>query len=764
MSENDFNLPHKDAEAAIQYLRDDIDHTGKEIESTDRFAGRCIQAAEESRGDLKRARICLSSIRIKALLATAAPTPAIPPAPAPAPVTAPDANPAPPAPAGPPSGVPAGNAPTAPAAAPNPPPIRDDVAGGIQIRGGSQRIAVGQSARFIATDIGNRPYTSVIWNSYDEEILAIGPDGTATGRQPGRVTIQVKLADGSGTLATYELEVVIPDTPGTPPKPAPGTQPPTGSAPPGTAASGTAPTADAGGGFGDRGLQVGGGQPAQIPEPDGGFGDRGLEITTKPASSGRSQSSGADQPPPGPNPNPPGRGASGSAAGAGAAAIRPLNWQGGPQPAAWHIFATGSRMGWAAAYGRYTDGPADQDIIDHLLMAGEHAMWANRQSYPPHPAWPEWQQIRSRCREWAGDVLQCPRGEYREQVSLAVASYADSLAERVTFQEMGDRIQTPNCDGAYMRLGYNLAYGQTSLQLAAGAQQAGQTRIADRARQDAVTHLRRAVQVLLQYDQTTVVSGRCADLRDVRTEIESLLNLNDPDARIRMVRHAWETASERIRALSNLAAPTQSPTGNQASIPTNTPAGPQAGGTGTTGTPEEVNGELAGTWISVTNTWLGQGRNYLQKNPEYRSAILRRIPVSQIPGYEDYFLPFVRNLADEILREPPGRKHHRIIFSRQGDRYTGFLAPDSLLTFLSDPFFGGHNVYYDAGTAIFRLTRKGPSTYEGEILDTNDTIFKPDLVWRPTKITVKGDLMDQTGVLYNSPREDIYYWVREPAD
>lgn len=600
-----FDLHFKFAEVDTQSLRDLIDDTEKEIDSTDRFAALCIQAAEDIQSDLKRARLCLRTIQIKAQPVTTALTPATPPAPAPAPVAAPAANPAPPAPAGPPAGVPAGNAPTPPAADPNPPPIRDDVAGGIQIRGGSQRIAVGQRARFIATDMGNRPYTNVIWNSYDEELLAIGPDGTATGLRPGRVTIQAKLADGSGTLATYELEVVIPDKPGSPPKPAPGAQPPTGSAPPGTAASGTAPTADADGGFDDRGLQVGGDQPAQLPEPDGGFGDRGLEITTKPASSGHAQSSGGDQPPPGPNANPPGRGAVGSAAGAGAAAIRPLNWQGGPQPAAWHIFATGSRMGWAAAYGRYTDGLADQDIIDHLLMAGEHAMWANRQSYPPHPAWPEWQQIRLRCRDWAGDVLQCPRGEYREQVSLAVASYADSLAEQITFQVIGDRIQTPNCDGVYMRLGYNLAYGQTSLQLAAGAQQAGQTRIADRARQDAVTHLRRAVQVLLQYEQTTVVSGRCADLRDVRTEIESLVNLNDLDTRIRMVRHAWETASERIRALSGAAAPPSPTAGTGQTTPGTAPAGSP--------TLWADPGELEGVWVSPVGRYrfVKQGSEYV---------------------------------------------------------------------------------------------------------------------------------------------------------
>jgi hypothetical protein len=76
-------------------------------------------------------------------------------------------------------------------------------------------------------------------------------------------------------------------------------------------------------------------------------------------------------------------------------------------------------------------------------------------------------------------------------------------------------------------------------------------------------------------------------------------------------------------------------------------------------------------------------------------------------------------------------------------------------------------VFYQPGTVIFKLTRTGPNTYEGQILETDDHI---DRVWRPvwlqTTIRVEKDFMCQSGRgrwMYNYPdasSSNTFVWVR----
>jgi len=261
---------------------------------------------------------------------------------------------------------------------------------------------------------------------------------------------------------------------------------------------------------------------------------------------------------PGPGANASGSGGRPPGGGTPVPTIQPLTFQGGAQPAAWHIFATGSRLGWAAAYSRFTDGPADQDIVNHLVMAGEHAMWANRESFEPYRAWPNWSEIQIRFRTWAEQLVRDRQvGESREQLVLSITSYANSLAEQVTFQVLGEKVQIPNCDGAYMRLGFQMGFGSTALQLAEGAGRTGQIELIEPARRDALDHLRQARRILEEYERTTVVTGTCADLRDIRAELDDLLGRADLGEQIRLTGHAWTTAADRIRALSGRPAPPQ---------------------------------------------------------------------------------------------------------------------------------------------------------------------------------------------------------------
>ncbi len=728
----------------IQELRRVIDKIQADILETDAFAGLCITAAKTGDSNLKRADRCLRSAPLRAQMAAqnqqgqasgnTPPTGQTPPAPSQQPPQTPPA----------PSASPA--QPPQQASQNAVPPIEPNVSGGIKIAGGSAEIFVGQSVRFIATDMGNRPYANAIWNSHDEELLSLGGDGIATGLKPGPVTIQARTSEDPTQIAYYSVVVVEPESQ------AGGTQ--TGAAPP------------ASGGFGNRGIDVGVnrdadqpgpsqgsasdtappmppdqpetgsppieaepvederqdgisllGENAASPPPDaepqdlspgGGFGDRGLELVPNRDLEPQDETERGRGPRQVPTT---GGSASGTRGGTTTPFIPSLTFQQQGQPAAWHIFAAGSRMGWAAAYGRYTDGPADQDIINHLIMAGEHSMWANRESYEPYKAWPHWSEIKIRCRTWAEQVIASPRGELREQLALAVSSYAGNLAEQVTFQVLGDRKRMPNCDGAYMRLGFHMAFGQTSLQLAEGARLTGQVPLIEKARKDAVNHLRQAVGILIEYEKTEVVTGRCADLRDVRAEMESLLNNADLATQIRMIMHAWETASERIRALSSVTAQPQSKI-TQAPTPPADPPRPAV--TGIPASPAEPGADLG----NIEGEWF----------------LCRRFNTRWYARH-DVFLRqcfFERNAYSRFTNS--GNNPQVVRFEKSGEQYIG--------TDISN------------GSQLFSLSRSDQATYRG----TGPVVSGS----RQVQMRVEGDFAEQIqlGVAVGVPGEFRSQWVR----
>lgn len=687
-----------DTRASLGSLRRTIEDLEERIASTDAFVGPCEKALADGQRALARAERCLRTAPLRAGTATSAQSPpgqgqsaagggAKPPSAPPAQPSSPSPNPA---------ATPPRPAPSAPPAAPAIPSVEQNVHGGIKIQGGAKRIPVGQSVTFTATDIGNRPYRDVVWNSHDEELLSLGQDGRATGLKPGKLTIQAKTADDPYSIAYFEVEVVA-AAPGPGARPS---DPATGPAKPGPSAWGAAPagparpgTAQGSGGFGDRGLVVGPdkeketgekekgegvsllGQaagsigPPEKAKPaggDAGFGDKGLETgrrgeTAAPAAG----AAGATGPGRKPDPS---SGTGGRQSGSGPApSLRPLSFQGGAQPAAWHIFATGSRLGWASAHARFSDAPADQDIVDHLVMAGEHAMWANRESYEPYRAWPNWSEIKVRLRTWAEEIIRDTAPERpRERLSRSIASYASSMAEQITFQALGDRVKMPNCDGAYMRLGFHVGFGHTALQLAEGAARAGRPETGERVRREAVEQLRQAVRILREYERTGVVTGVCADLKDVRAEVEALLNRADAAAQAVAAGNAWTTASERIRALAGLTArarpePKPDPRpGTGTTIPAAPPSPPPSASAGELWADP---GELEGTWVTTLARYRFErsGNDYIGK--------LERI-----------FSPTGQSFEDAP----------NLHLARQG---------------------------YREGDVVFRGTRTGPNSYRGAFQD-----------------------------------------------
>ena len=220
------------------------------------------------------------------------------------------------------------------------------------------------------------------------------------------------------------------------------------------------------------------------------------------------------------------------------------------QPAAYHIFATGSRLGWAGGLSQYSEGASDQSIIDHLNAAGEHARMANYESYPPAKAWPGWSQMKTQFTSWGQLVTRYPNDTTRRQIANAIKGAADSLEVNLTVQTAANIVATSACDQAYIRLGFHLAYGQQVMSIADEAARNSSPALSRRAQQDATANLETADQVLLNYEHAIYATGRCAELGDVRTMIERLLQGGDLGTRARSATVAWELALERIRSLS----------------------------------------------------------------------------------------------------------------------------------------------------------------------------------------------------------------------
>ncbi len=540
-----------------------------------------VHLAEADRA-LERSNLCLRTAAareaVSAASAGSVSSVAAPPR-AESPTTSPRATPATPT-----VSAPAGTAPTtvaqvgAPAsAAANQTP---EISGGLDIRGGKNRIRVGETVRFVATDKAGRPYPNVEWTSFEPNVLALDGSGAATGLEPGPVTLQAKVGEGLDARRAY-LDVIV--EAGTAAAVQPG--PAAAANVPGDASRPNA-EADANGqgpGFQEESTSSG---PA-APTTTDGFTELGTHSDAAAASligveapQGAPAGAVFEERFEAPLPNVPGPGAGGSGA-AGPGTQGPGGAGGFPapapltttaaagQPAAYHIFAAGSRLGWASGLAQYSVGPADASIITDLRTAGEHVMWANRESYEPLRAWPNWSATRTSFNSWADELARTPTGNMRRQIPARAGGAAGALANEISAQMFGSqRVATANCDAAYMRLGYQLAYGQQVMMIAdeAASQRNGEAAVRERA--DALSHLQTARQILIDYEQIKVVTGRCADLRDVRAGLEALLRLppTDYSGQARSATATWQLALQRIAALRNVG-PTPTPVPGPAPAP-----------------------------------------------------------------------------------------------------------------------------------------------------------------------------------------------------
>jgi hypothetical protein len=408
------------------------------------------------------------------------------------------------------------------------------------------------------------------------------------------------------------------------------------------------------------------------------------------------------------------------------------------QPAAFHIFATGSRMGWAAGLGQYSVGPADETIVEHLQVAGEHIMWANRESYLPVKAWPNWTANRAEVRSWADELARVPRNPTRRQITIRANSRAATLADELRYQTVGSPQYTATCDAAYMRLGYELGYGQQVLGIADEAARNGDRALAQKARQDGASHLQNATRILAEYERTLHVTGRCADLRDVRAQLDAIFRLDGSDfaAQSRGATEAWQLALERIAALRLAQPAPMAPPAPALPSPT---APPAAQGPPSTRARTADPQELEGVWFEC----------------------LRRSSAQQGDRPDD--VPRIARCVDEGMRDRSSglkRGGLAVEFTKRGDRYVGKEAGDSAIPWSLRDAFWGRAFSYRPASEVFHLTRTAQGTYEGEVFDCPGCIpgDRNEGRWVATRVVVDGDVARE----YYERTRTLIYWVREP--
>jgi len=231
----------------------------------------------------------------------------------------------------------------------------------------------------------------------------------------------------------------------------------------------------------------------------------------------------------------------------------------------YHEFASLCRIGWASALSRYSVGPADDSIIDHLRFAGEHMEMANRTTFDPIRAWPQWQVRKNRLRDQA-TRLDSSNGSSRSSLANELKAdwtgYADELAKQVIASRLK---HLPTCDSHYARIGYQLCYGQQALQIAAVAEQDGNRPLMQRSLADGLDRLQGAHRELMELPRVKLATGACVDLSPVERMVALISRTRPLQASVAAANSAFD---ETVRIL----------TGARQAV-------------------ESCSGDLAGTWI-----------------------------------------------------------------------------------------------------------------------------------------------------------------------
>lgn len=214
--------------------------------------------------------------------------------------------------------------------------------------------------------------------------------------------------------------------------------------------------------------------------------------------------------------------------------------------APYHEFAAVCRIGWAAALSRYSTGPADSTIAEHLRAAGRHIGAANQTSFWPLKAWPDWRGLQGRFDQLADRLAESPDGRFRESLAFDLDLGWSALAGALAVQGAGEVQHRENCDSHYARLGYQLCFGQQAMQIAGVAEREGKRELVQRAREDARDRLQGAQRELVALPSVRLASGRCVDLSDVEWRLDDAAVAADLTAQVEAANRAFEAAVAQL--------------------------------------------------------------------------------------------------------------------------------------------------------------------------------------------------------------------------
>ena len=439
--------------------------------------------------------------------------------------------------------------------------------------------------------------------------------------------------------------------------------------------------------------------------------------------------------------------------------VRPQPFRGDGQPAAVHIFGATSRMGWAGGLAQYSVGPADQSIVEHLMTAGEHVMWANKMSFPPTPAWPGWSEKRSWLQSQANELARNRTNDYRRRIAGSMSGNYGAMCSELSVQTFGTTQQAPNCDAYYCRLGFLMARGQQALLIADEANNNRDKQITNKARADGLSHLSQAVQVLSDYEQVLAVSGRCADLRDVKQMLMNIIRGGNIPDQARAATAAWQTALERIAALGQGGPPqpgkyeeclkkycpecletidllgvakdqkcndckrkneklinecvagTPSPVGR--------PVPPQPAPPGTIRDPRpNVSTELEGVWTEwIVLRYEGRGYRFsLQSGGDVSDERKFFFETKDRDDLRELLRKITASAKDMTNININPRRRITVEFLKSGGRYSGRVTQGTIS--LDDSLFGRHiGSKLSPGTEVFKFNRVAEDEYTGDYLD-----------------------------------------------
>jgi hypothetical protein len=195
-----------------------------------------------------------------------------------------------------------------------------------------------------------------------------------------------------------------------------------------------------------------------------------------------------------------------------------------------HVWATGSRLGWAEALARFGSPDMDAAMFQHLATAGRHVEEANAacaQGPPPSSVWQNWREVQAQLNQLADRYR---RGlSSRAQLASALRGLRNALAGQLAWRTLGAQVvRDQTCGELYVRIGAALGFAQTATQLNR------------RLIPEAAEQLRQARQLI----QTSLQRRPpCTSLADLLPPIEQALNQPGDERSVAAIDEAWRRGS-----------------------------------------------------------------------------------------------------------------------------------------------------------------------------------------------------------------------------